>query len=176
MYTRSFPTALACIVAIAGLSSTFGKQPKLRVGDLPPAKLGWHVKLPDYQGKIVIISFFASWCGPCRKELPVLSGIQKAASRDKVVVFAVNWKEDDQQFRAIERALKSYDLTLISDESGYLGNEYDVDAIPHMIVVGRDGKIASIHVGYGEEQLPELVAEINALWRSAPVAVGVAQQ
>jgi len=142
---------------------------KLQVGDSPPDKLGRtstgeHVRLADYRGKIVIISFWASWCGPCRRELPVLASIQEKATRDKVVVLAVNWRQSADQFRSIKQILKKTELTLISDESGSAGRAYDVDAIPHMIVVGRDGKIASIHVGYSEAEIPQFVDEINDLW------------
>jgi thiol-disulfide isomerase/thioredoxin len=139
--------------------------PKLKVGDLPPAKLGWHVKLEDYRGKIVIVTFWASWCGPCRKELPLLEGIQKQATTEKIRVFAVNWRESSDQFRAVQRALKGVTLTLLSDEGGSIGNQYDVDAIPHMVIVGRDGRIAAIHIGYSEQEISALVEEINELWR-----------
>ncbi len=112
----------------------------------------------------MIISFWASWCPPCRKELPVLAAIQKNATRDKIVVFAVNWKESDDRYCAIIRTLKDVDLTLVSDENGYFGGEYGVKAIPHMIIIGRDGRIAAVHVGYGESEIPSLVKEINGLW------------
>jgi thiol-disulfide isomerase/thioredoxin len=154
----------------------YAKQP-LQVGDVPPetlgrASTGGKVKLSDYHGKIVIISFWASWCPPCRKEMPVLAAIQKNATRDKIVVFAVNWKESDDRYRTIIRTLKDVDLTLVSDENGYLGGEYAVKAIPHMIIIGRDGRIAAIHDGYAESEFPSLVKEINGLWAqsSGPTA------
>jgi thiol-disulfide isomerase/thioredoxin len=140
---------------------------KLKVGDIPPPKLG-RVQLSDYRGKIVVISFWASWCSPCRKEMGLLAGLQKTATRDKLVVFAVNWREDYYRFRAIQHALRNVDLTLVSDPDGYLGAKYDVDAIPHMVILGRDGRIAAIHLGYGEADIPALVQEINSLWAQAP--------
>jgi peroxiredoxin len=157
-------------LAVLGLvlaGSTGEAVEKLQVGDIPPQKLGF-TKLSDYRGKIVIVSFWASWCSPCRKELDVLSSIQKHATRDKVVIFSVNWKENSQRFREIELAMHGIDLTLISDESGYLGRQYDVTAIPHMMIIGRDGRIAAIHIGYGESEIPQLVDEINSLWAKAP--------
>jgi hypothetical protein len=96
--------------------------------------------------------------------LPVLAAIQRKASREKVVVFAVNWREGAERFGDIKHALKDVDLTLISDERGYYGNQYGVHAIPHMIVIGCDGKIAAVHLGYGESEIPRFVDEINALW------------
>jgi thiol-disulfide isomerase/thioredoxin len=162
------------MLACANLSLVAHAAPKLKVGDVPPEKLGRSesgqpIRLGDYHGKLVIVSFWASWCGPCRKELPLLAKIQKHATREKIAVFAVNWKESATQFRAITRALKDVDLTLVSDENGYFGDLYGVRAIPHMIIIGRDGRIASIHVGYSESEIPALADEINSLW-AQPVA------
>jgi peroxiredoxin len=141
---------------------------KLQVGDAPPdvlgkASSGERVKLSDYHGKIVIVSFWASWCAPCRKELSILANLQKAVSRDHLVVLAVNWRQDASVYRQITKTLKDIDLTLISDASGYVGDHYGVNAIPHMFIIGRDGRIAAIHVGYGESEIPILADEINAL-------------
>ena len=155
---------LGCMVAAASAQATV----KLQVGDQPPPKLAWHAKLGDYRGKIVIVSFWASWCAPCRKELGVLAAIQKLATRDKVVVFSVNWQESAQRFQQIKRTPKDVDLTFISDEDGCIGNQYGVKAIPHMVIIGRDGKIAAIHIGYGDGELPALADEINAMWNQAP--------
>ena len=140
----------------------------LRVGDEPPPKLARYAKLSDYHGKIVIVSFWASWCPPCRKELGVLAAIQKQATRDRVVVFSVNWQESGERFQQIKRTLKDVDLTLISDENGYIGSLYGVKAIPHMVIIGRDGRIAAIHIGYGDAEIPILADKINALWNKGP--------
>lgn len=156
-------TLLAFGAALTGRSAALASS--LKVGDLPPPKLGSHVKLGDYRGKVVIITFWASWCSPCRKELPILGGIQRQATRERLVVFAVDWEEDEERFWEIERAFASdhVNLTLLSDENGYIGRQYGVNAIPHMVIIGRDGRIAAIHIGYGEGQIPGLVKEINSL-------------
>lgn len=167
-----FWARLACpkalLVLLALLAAAPGYASELKVGDTPPDRLGHSVKLSDYRGKIVVISFWASWCPPCRQEMSLLAKLQKAATRDKLVVFAVNWQQDSGTFRRIERALRGIDLTLLSDPDGVIGWQYDVDSIPHMVILGRDGRIAAIHVGYSAADIPQLVDEINSLWRQAP--------
>jgi len=89
---------MASILAGAALA-----RGALRVGDVPPDKLGRTasgdpVRLSEYRGKIVIISFWASWCTPCRKGVPVLAAIQKKSDPREDVVFAVNWRESAETF------------------------------------------------------------------------------
>jgi thiol-disulfide isomerase/thioredoxin len=151
-----------CLVAILLGAGAGNASEKLKVGDPAPAKLG-RVKLSDYRGKIVIVSFWASWCAPCRKEMDVLATIQKLATRNKLVVLSVNWREDPERYQQIRRALSSVDLTIRSDSNGDIGDQYDVDAIPHMVIVDRDGRIAAIHVGYGASEIPALAEEISSL-------------
>ena len=160
--------AVAAVFGCVLVAASGQAAVNLRVGDKPPPKLAWHAKLSDYEGKVVIVSFWASWCAPCRKELGILAAIQKQATRDKVVVFSVNWMESAQRFQQITHSLKDVDLTLISDENGYIGGQYGVKAIPHMVIIGRDGRIAAIHIGYGDSEFPVLADEINALWNKAP--------
>lgn len=143
---------------------------KLAAGMEPPDHLGRGpdgkpVYISEHRGKIVIVSFWAIWCPPCRKELPVLDAIQKAAGHDKIRVFSVNWKEPRERFLELKRKLNDMSLTLLSDASGKLGAQYGVDAIPHMVIIGRDGKIAAVHRGYSESMLDGLIEEINTLWQ-----------
>src|SRR5258708_37945252 len=95
----------------------------MEVGDRVPDDLGRdaagnRVHLSDYRGKLVIVSFWASWCGPCRKELPVLAAIQKKGTRDKIAIFAVNWRGGAGRFRQIRSALKVFHLAPVLDENG----------------------------------------------------------
>lgn len=170
-HLAGFARSIALMLVVSLLAAAPGySHEKLKVGDTPPQRLGWSTKLSDYRGKIVVISFWASWCPPCRKEMGMLDRLQRSASRDQLVILAVNWRESGNVFLAIRRALRGTALTLISDQNGVIGSEYDVDAIPHMVIVGRDGRVAAIHVGYSESEIPALINEINSLWSQASAA------
>lgn len=94
--------------------------------------------------------------------------LQKKATRDQLIVVSVNWRQSSEAFRQIKKMMKDFGVTLVSDEYGHAGDAYGVKAIPHMIIIGRDGKIAAIQTGYSEDMIPTLVDEINALWVKAP--------
>lgn len=144
----------------------------LKTGDEAPnvfgrSSTGEVVRLGDYRGRIVVISFWATWCGPCRKEIPMLMALQEQATREKLVVLAVNWRQSYETFRGIKKYFKDRapQVTLVSDEYGRAGEAYGVKGIPHMVIVGRDGKIAAMHEGYSEQNLQTILDEINTAWR-----------
>ncbi len=138
---------------------------KLVPGDKPPASLGQtrdgeSIETTQYAGKVLVVTFWASWCGPCKKELPVLEGIQRIGGKDRIQVVAVNI-EDSDQFRKVAKALASLTLTLTHDYRKKSSEAYGVHGIPHMVIIGRDGKIVNVHRGYSEDALDSIVAEIN---------------
>ena len=88
-------TWLATLLASTALLLASVAHAIPQVGDVPPSYLGKDqkgkkVELADLRGKVVIVTFWATWCVPCRKELPVLETIQRHAGQDRVRVVAVN--------------------------------------------------------------------------------------
>lgn len=163
---------LITLVALLFMSTCVFAEP-YKVGDIPFDVVGKNsdgteVKVSDYRGKVVIVSFWASWCGPCRQELPVLSGIQKSATAQHLQVLSINIDEDPKLFRKLKEALALGDMILVSDAKHRVKNKYGVEGIPHMLIIDAEGKVASVHVGYGESSLPGLVDEINAVARGLP--------
>jgi len=134
-------------------------------GDIPPAGLGRtrdgdEIDTSQYAGKVLIVTFWASWCPPCRAELPVLEGVKKAG-KGQIEVVAINI-EDRDTFRKLARHLSSLSVTLTHDNGKRQHDAYGVNGIPHMVIIGKDGKIINVHRGYSESALDGLVAEINA--------------
>ncbi len=138
---------------------------KLVPGSVPPAALGFtragdEIDTTRFAGRVMVVTFWASWCGPCRAELAMLERLQQVA-KERVKVVAVNI-EEREVFRSVSRELNSFTITLTNDPRQVFAGAYGVKGIPHMVIIGKDGKVISVHRGYSEEALDGLLAEINA--------------
>ena len=151
-----------CLVVLSGPARS------VEVGEIPPDYLGKSdsgkkILLSESAGRIRVVSFWATWCAPCLKELPVLNAIQRQGGSDRVQVIAVNLRESRKQFRKALRAFKDFEIEFVHDQRGTVSKRYDVEGIPHLLILDVDGRIAYQHVGYNEEALAGIVAEINTL-------------
>jgi len=155
--------------AIADEPAAKSVRPSLPVGSIPEDELGKDLKgnkvrISDYHGKVVIVSFWASWCGPCKQELPVLAGVVKQVGPDHLQVIAINYRDEYEPFKYVVNVLKDYPITFLRrDPNSRTAKKYGVQGIPRLIFIGRDGKVAADHTGYGESMIPELVDQLNVL-------------
>src|SRR5262245_38238867 len=138
--------ALAATSAMAADAPEKRERPALAAGSAPHDELGKDIhgdaiKLSDHHGKVIIVSFWASWCEPCKKELPVLAGVAKRVGADHMKIIAINFHDDAKRFRMVVDILKDYPITMLRDANGKTAKKYDVRAIPRMIMIGRDGKV-----------------------------------
>lgn len=153
---------LACFVIGAGPALA------VEVGDVPPDYLGkssskTKIHLSESAGKIRIVTFWATWCAPCLKELPVLNAVQKKGGASRIQVFAVNINNRQIDFRRALRKLKDYEIEFVYDYKNSVADKYGVEGIPHMFIIDVDGRVAFRHVGYNEDAIPTIVEEINSL-------------
>lgn len=142
------------------------KQPA--VGEIPPPiglndRQGNPVDLDALKGKVVVVTFWASWCGPCRRELPMLGHVQKLVGREHLEVIAINMKEPRSDYLGILRANKDLGLTFAHDARGAVTDRYGVTALPNMFIIGQDGRIVRTHRGYSEAVLESFAEELLAL-------------
>jgi len=164
------------VLATAAESAEKQTGPVFPVGSAAADDLGKDINgnkvlISNYHGKVVILSFWASWCEPCRKELPVLAGVVKQVGPDQLQVIAVNHRDEVERFRYVVNVLKDYPITFLKrDPNTRVARKFGVQGIPRMIVIGRDGKVAADHTGYGEGMIPDLVAELNKLLAQKPGA------
>jgi thiol-disulfide isomerase/thioredoxin len=146
----------------------------------PPLALetpaGDDVSLADAKGSVVVLHFWASWCGPCHESMPLIQAIadDKTYLARGMKVFAVNRREDDSRIAAFTQRLK-LSLPVLMDESETASTKYLVAAMPTTVVVGRDGVVAKVLVGVGEEFDAKLRQAIDAaLAASTRPATGAA--
>ncbi len=159
------------ILIIAVFSLNLNAETVLEIGESPPNFLGRDsdgndVTLDDNKGKIVVISFWASWCSPCLKELPILENIQNKIGTDKIKVVAINFKENRKQYKKIVKMLSSLKLTLTHDKRGSIGRKFGVEAIPNLFIIDKNGELAFHNVGYGDSSIDEIVGVLNKLLSS----------
>ena len=167
----------ALLAASSGVQAA--EQPQQPgIGEAPPTiglkdRGGNVIDLAALQGKVVVVTFWASWCGPCRRELPVLDRLQRAAGA-RVKVIAVNVKDTPKDYRFIRRQLADSPITFTHDTRGVISDSYRVTAYPNLFVIDQDGKIAAVHLGFGEGSLDALLEDVNALLVKAPAAPAAA--
>ena len=165
------------ILALALCATAFTAQATLKAGDTPPDSLGKdpnfkEIRLSEHRGRIVLVTFWASWCGYCRKELPVLDVLQRAAG-DRLVTIAVNVEDPVEVYKQMRRQLKDTPMRFTHDKKGAVAKGWDVRSYPNLYVIDQNGVIDAVHVGFGEGSFEEILEDVNALLAKpapAPVA------
>jgi thiol-disulfide isomerase/thioredoxin len=122
---------------------------------------GEWVALSSQRGKVVILTFWASWCAPCKRELPLLETAQQLVGNDRLVVFAVNYRDSDAALATIKGLAASWPISVMTDQNGRVAHLYSVSSIPHLFMIGRDGKIVANHLGYGDRTLYDVITDIG---------------
>ncbi|MBS0431284.1 MAG: TlpA family protein disulfide reductase [Proteobacteria bacterium] len=175
------------VVAILGLLVWASACADVRPGDPSPDDLGntldgQAIHASALRGKVVVISFWATWCTYCLKELPTLVGLQSVATQRglPMQVVAVDYEQPRDVFRRSVKLLqpKLPGLLMTWDRVGRLRKPFDSgDGIPLMVLLHRDGSVARVMDGYDEGELDDILAQINTLlnepW-SAPASTGSA--
>lgn len=117
-------------------------------------------RLSDHQDKVVILDFWATWCGPCVAALPeYLSAVTKFDS-SKVLFIAVNQQESADQIRTF-LAARQLTAHVALDTDGSAGQKYRVSGIPHTVVIGPGNLVEDVHVGYRPGSAEELQTTIQ---------------
>lgn len=124
---------------------------------------GKTVKLSDYRGKVVLVTFWATWCGPCKKEMPELQKFQEANKDKGVVVLAVNIDDFNSRSK-IKPFLDKNNLKVkVLLEKPEQLTAYNYRSIPALYVVDREGRIAHARTGYDPQLKEKLQHEIKAI-------------
>lgn len=118
--------------------------------------------LDTLKGKVVLLDFWASWCGPCRQSFPWLNQMQQKYGAEGLVILAIN--EDEERADA-ELFLKKYpaQFSLVFDENGKLASQYQLQGMPTSILLDRKGQIRFSHAGFFQKKAAGYEQEIQQL-------------
>jgi peroxiredoxin len=157
--TAFIATALiASLPVLAGDPS--GPAPQFALA----AKGGNTVSLAQYKGQVVMLNFWASWCGPCRQEMPLLENIYKQYRKSGFTLIGVNVEPDS---KAADKWLEQTPVTfpVIYDKESTVSKSYDVSGMPSTVIIDRKGNIRVLHRGYKPGDENEYLDSIRKLIR-----------
>ncbi len=142
-------TFLALALVLAGASSGAATSDAL-------------VDLQAYKGKVVLLDFWASWCGPCKESFPWMQRMQSRYAGQGLVVVAVNL---DHERRLADQFLASQQpsFSVVFDPEGQLAERYRVNAMPSSFYIDRSGKVRHTHAGFRVAERADAEREIAAL-------------
>lgn len=125
---------------------------------------GENLRLSEQRGQVVLINFWASWCGPCRQEMPLLDDIQQKYSKLGFTVFGVNVDKDPSK---ADKILKDIPVSfpVLYDSDGNVSRLFDVSAMPTTVIVDRDGNMRYLHKGFKPGYEDTYAANVKALIR-----------
>ncbi len=128
------------------------------------AQSGKPVELTQFKGQVVMLNFWASWCGPCRQEMPLLDSIYKKYSKAGFTMVGVNVEPDS---KAANDWLKQTPVTfpILYDTQSDVSKLYGVAGMPSTVIIDRKGNVRAIHRGYKPGDEEEYLSSIRSLMR-----------
>jgi thiol-disulfide isomerase/thioredoxin len=158
---------LAALALVAsGCARPSSQQGALEIGRPAPtfslADLnGRKVSLDQFKGKVVMLDFWATWCGPCRMTMPLLENLQKEYA-NTMVLLAINLQEPGDAVRDYVREQNLHSQVLL-DEEGIVGQTYGAEAIPMQVLIDKGGIVRDIMTGFNQRMATRLRSEIEKL-------------
>lgn len=131
-------------------------------------------RLADHRGEVVVVNFWASWCRPCRKELPQLDALNTEIAERGGQVIAISIDANVDNARRFVRTHK-LSLPVVHDGPGGLANLLDLDRIPYTMVLDRSGAVAYVADGANVDRLNEVVRRLMSQPDAAVVRTGGAR-
>ena len=167
--TRPMNWIKPILFAVTMLFATGQLQAASSTGPAPDFTLksstGKNIKLSELRGQVVMINFWASWCGPCRQEMPLLDQLYQRYQPMGFTLLGVNVEEDSS---AADKILKEIPVSfpVLYDNNSKVSESYQVQAMPSTFLIDRDGKLRYLHKGYKpgtedeyQQQIRELIRE-----------------
>lgn len=131
---------------------------------------GKNIALADFKGQVVMLDFWATWCGPCMQAIPAVQRLSEQFKDQPVAIIGVNRDKPGDETK-VKRTIERKQLTFhqAMDTSGAIAKTYKITAIPALILIDKQGVVRSVHVGYGPGEEKVLAAEIEALLKGEKI-------
>ena len=126
------------------------------------SNIGDNKKLSELRGKVVMLNFWATWCGPCRQEMPKLAEIKSLHDEYDFELLGINIDEDRAKALRLAKKL-SINFPILFDETKKVSKSYSIDAMPMTILIDRDGTVRYVHRGYKENYIGLYQEQIKKL-------------
>lgn len=125
---------------------------------------GENLRLSEYRGDVVMINFWATWCGPCRQEMPLLDDLYNRYERVGFNLLGVNIDDDSNRAMDMIREL-GVNFPVLFDASKEVSKMYRVDAMPVTVIVDREGTVRYVHQGYKPGYEEKYLDQVRSLLR-----------
>jgi peroxiredoxin len=123
---------------------------------------GANVRLADYKGKVILVNFWATWCPPCKAEIPGFIALQDQYKDQGLVILGISGDDDPETLRAFASEWKiNYPMIVGRDEHELLDAYGPIYGYPISVIVGRDGAVCGKHIGPATKE--QFEREIKAL-------------
>jgi len=164
MRNRIAAIAAALALALPALAGSGAGGPGPAPSFTLASRSGGEVSLAHYKGQVVMINFWASWCGPCRQEMPLLESIYRKYGKMGFTLLGVNVEPDSQAANAwLKQTPVSFPI--LYDKDSKVSKLYDVAGMPSTVIIDRSGKLRMLHRGYKPGDENEYLDSIRALIR-----------
>jgi thiol-disulfide isomerase/thioredoxin len=166
----ALPRALLLACALAATGAGAGEIKPWRGGKAPALKLpdldGREHTLAEFKGKVVVVNFWATWCEPCRAEMPSMQKLADKFGPDKLVVLGINYQEGEPRIRRF-LAQNPVQFTILMDREGTTTKSWITRVFPTSLIVGPDGRVRHMVVGEFDWESPAMEATIAGLLPAA---------
>ncbi|MBV6417685.1 MAG: Thiol-disulfide oxidoreductase ResA [Steroidobacteraceae bacterium] len=136
---------IALLLAVpAAASNSMGPAPDFAL----PARGGKQVSLDAFKGQVVMINFWATWCGPCRQEMPLLEGIYRKYKPMGFTMIGVNVEPDPKAAEAWLAKQTPVSFPVAFDTDSKVSKLYKVNGMPNSVIIDRKGNVRLLHRGY----------------------------
>ena len=161
-----FSLKTATLVALLAVTCTLYASNSLLGKTAPDFTLrsnaGDNKKLSELRGKVVMLNFWATWCGPCRQEMPKLAELKSLHDEYDFELLGINIDEDRAKALRLAKKL-SVNFPILFDETKQVSKNYSIDAMPMTILIDRDGTVRYVHRGYKENYIGLYQQQIKKL-------------